>query len=414
MRKFLSVILCVLLLTGLTLFAQADEAITTLFSKYGNVNTLCTAQHFTEDLGFAWGDMVNVAFLDKTLTLPVVPDYSAVDSGKPAIIVHPGNTGAPDGDVFLAINMGNFAETYGIATKIAEPDGSWHWEPAEGVTLPVKFSFSMAEKGGYMADYLLRSLTRTNDREDYAHLGNKDFANFREITTTGMLPGTLYRTSSPINPELGRNIYADGAVSEAGVRTIVNLADSQEIAASYPDFAATYYAQQNVIYLDLGVDFAAEDFKTGLAKGLVHIAENPGPYAIHCTEGKDRAGFVAAVLECFSGATYEEVIADYMLTYINYYGVEPGTDKYDAIAESNIIKSLSKAFGAEDLKTTDLSAEAEEYIRSLGLTDGQIASLRKNLTGKKENNSTLLAAGLALISLSLILTATISGRRRKK
>ena len=34
--------------------------------------------------------------------------------------------------------------------------------------------------------------------------------------------------------------------------------------------------------------------------------------------------------------TYDEVVADYMVTYYNYYGVEPGTDKYDAIANSNI------------------------------------------------------------------------------
>lgn len=414
MRKIISFFLCILLIVSLSPSVRADEDVVELISKYGNVNTLCTAQHFSEDLGFIWGDMVTVSFLDKTLTLPVVADYSYVDSGEPAIILRPGSTGAPDGYVTLAINMGNFAEYYGIATKVTDADGAWHWEAAEGVTLPVEFTFSLHEKEGYMAQYLLHSLERTNDRGDYAHLSNKAFANFREITTTGMMPGTLFRTSSPINPELGRSSYADTALSEAGIKTIVNLADSREEAEIYPGFSATYYSRQNVIYLNLGVDFAAEDFKEGLAQGLLHIAENQGPYAIHCTEGKDRAGFVAALLECFAGATYDEVVADYMVTYCNYYGVEPGTDKYDVIAESNIIKSLQNAFNVEDMKTADLAAEAEDYIRSIGLNDRQIAQLRLNLTGKQpKDNSGKLAIAVVLLSLSTV-AILLSRRKRRK
>ena len=56
-------------------------------TKYGNVYTDCKAKDFMGKLGFSWGDLVTVKFLDKTLTLPVVPTYSYVDSGKPAIIV---------------------------------------------------------------------------------------------------------------------------------------------------------------------------------------------------------------------------------------------------------------------------------------------------------------------------------------
>ena len=107
-------------------------------------------------------------------------------------------------------------------------------------------------------------------------------------------------------------------------------------------------------------------------------------YYVHCTEGKDRAGFVSALLECFMGASYDEVVADYMVTYKNYYGVEPGTDKYEAIAASNIIKSLEKAFGVEDLKTADLKAEAEEYIKEIGLNRSRWPN---NLRGTRANTS---------------------------
>ncbi|MBQ8587713.1 MAG: alpha/beta fold hydrolase, partial [Oscillospiraceae bacterium] len=349
-------------------------------TKYGNVYTDCSAEHFTEDLGLAWGDLATVKFLDKELVLPVVPDYSYVDSGKPALLLGKNEQGNPTGYAFMAINMGNFLETYGIAYKGTDADGNWYWTAYEGVEFPIVVTFELYEKEGYMAEYLLHELNRTNNREDYPDLTDEEFANFREVTTNGMGDDTLYRSSSPINPEIGRNTYADAAMEAAGVKTVINLADSETSAAAYPGFAETYYSQQNVIYLNLGVDFAAEDFQEGLANGLRFMIANEGPYLVHCTEGKDRAGFVNAVLECLMGATIDEVVEDYMVTYYNYYGVEPGTEKYDAIANSNILKSLATAFENDSISSdTDMSAEAEEYLLAIGLTEGEIVALRSVL-----------------------------------
>ena len=373
------------------------------FTKYGNVYMDCKTENFLGAMGFALGDIVTVKFLDQTLTMPVVPTYSYVDTGSPAVIAPLTDTGMPTGYISMAINMGNFGETYGLAVKNTDADGNWWWTAAEGVTYPVEVTFEMAEAEGYLAEYLLRQLTRTNNREDYAHLTDEEFANFRNIPFGDLASGRLYRTSSPINPELGRNTYADAALKAAGVNVIMNLADSPEEAASYEGFSSSYYAGQKVIYLNLGVDFASDDFKAGLARGLRFFAENPGTYAVHCTEGKDRAGFTSALLECLMGATSEEVIADYMITYSNYYGVEQATsslgrsarsatdNKYDAIAGSNIIKILCDAFAlidtsdlglsnAELLTQADLVAEATEYIQSLGLTDDEIIQLKKNLS----------------------------------
>lgn len=229
------------------------------------------------------------------------------------------------------------------------------------------------------AEYIMHDLQRTNDRADYPDLSDAEFGNFRNIATTGMGKDVLYRGSSPINPELGRNTYVDAALKQAGVNVIMNLANSQEEAEAYEGFADTYYSGQKVIYLNLGVDFSAPEFQKGLAEGLRFFAANKGTYYVHCTEGKDRAGFVSALLECLMGATYDEVVADYMVTYYNYYGVEPGTDKYDAIANSNIIKTLQNAFGVEDLSKADLQKGAKDYMKAIGLTDAEITDLMVNL-----------------------------------
>ena len=190
--------------------------------------------------------------------------------------------------------------------------------------------------------------------------------------------------SSPINPEIGRNTYADKAAEAAGIKTFMNLANDEATAKGYEGFDSTYYSKQNVVYLNLGVDFTAADFKTGLATGLRYFTTHEGPYLVHCTEGKDRAGFVSALLECYMGAAYDEVVADYMVTYYNYYGVtkEAEPAKYDAILRSNIVKTLQTAFGVNDLKTADLKQEATDFFKELGLTDAELTTLTANLSKK--------------------------------
>lgn len=350
------------------------------FSKYGNVYLNCKAEDFVNKLGFEIGDIVKVSFLNEELELPVVPDYSYVDSSKPAVIVHLDENNEPVGYVSLAINMGNFAEYYKIATRKTEEDGTWCWEAYEEVEFPVGVTFDMKKENGYDSEILLRQLTFSIERSDYFELSDEEYANFREIITTGIGNGLLYRTSSPINPEINRNKYALEALEKAGVTVIMNLADNVEEAGSYDGFSDSYYAKQKVIYLNLGVDFNSEEFKSGLAEGLRFFANNKGVYAIHCTHGKDRAGFVSAIIECLMGASYNEIVEDYMLSYYNYYNVKSQTDKYDAIAESNIIKSLCIAFGVEDLKGANLSVEAEEYLISIGLSTNEISNLKANLS----------------------------------
>ena len=393
---------------GITFPSTSNDDI----AKYGNISTNLDGADFFAD-GFAWGDIVTVKFLDQELALPVVPTFSYVDQGTPGVFVNKdGETGEPVGRVFMAINMGDFATTYGLAYKTTNADKTYFWTACEGVEFPVPVTIEMLEQGGYATEMSIRDINRTNNRADYPALTDEEFANFRQITTTGM-GDHLYRGSSPINPEIGRNTYADAALQNAGVTVIMNLANDQATAEAYPGYAETYYAGQNIIFLNLGVDFQAADFQAGLANGLRHFAANKGVYYVHCTEGKDRAGFVSALLECFMGATYDEVVADYLKTYTNYYTVVDGVQQplsqetLDAIANSNIIKTLQTAFGVEDLTAADLAAEAEEYIREIGLTDEEIADLRTNLAGEAdtrlklvEDASDMLKYGHLVIDIS--------------
>ena len=192
------------------------------------------------------------------------------------------------------------------------------------------------------------------------------------------LEAILYRSSSPINPALGRNTYADKAAENAGIMTIVNLADSSN---TYEGTEESYYSTCQVVYVNLGMDFLSEATLNGIAEGMRYIINNNGPYLIHCNEGKDRAGFISALLECLMGATLDEIIDDYMLTYYNYYGVEEGSEKYDAIVKNNLIKVLNATFKVDDIYKANLAAEAAAFLtEDAGLTADEVTALKAKLT----------------------------------
>ena len=323
------------------------------------------------DKGFEHGDIVEIAIGGKTWDVPLCTSYSDVDNGKTVLRA----TGETDG-VVLAMNMGDFATTAGIAQKtVIDEEPGYRWDYL--MEAPVEITITMKEENGYREEWLIRQLLRTNERADYAHLSDEAFANFRVIETTGMGKGVLYRSSSPINPALGRNTYADKAAENAGIMTVINLADASN---TYEGTEDTYYSTCKVTYVNLGTDFLSEATLNGIAEGMRFIINNSGPYLIHCNEGKDRAGFVSALLECLMGATLDEVIDDYMVTYYNYYGVEEGTEKYDAIVKNNLIKVLGTTLRVDDVYKADLASEAEAYLtQDAGLTADEVTALKGRL-----------------------------------
>lgn len=80
------------------------------------------------------------------------------------------------------------------------------------------------------------------------------------------------------------------------------------------------------------------------------------------------------------GAAIDEVADDYMETYFNYYGVEKGSEKYNAVLNNNLIKSLNTVFKVADVYSADLAAEAEAYlIEELGLSADEVGALKAKL-----------------------------------
>ena len=81
-----------------------------------------------------------------------------------------------------------------------------------------------------------------------------------------------------------------------------------------------------------------------------------------------------------------------MKTYTNYYDVQDGKqaeilpEVLETIREI-IVRSMSAAFGIEDLTTVDLQKGAEDYLPGLGLTGDEADQLKAELGGSCEETS---------------------------
>ena len=348
-------------------------------SKHGNLPVLISGKALMA-LGYEYGDMVWVDVGGHVLQVPICAEMSEVDIGAAVLRIVPPDKDFPDGRVSLGINGDSLASKLGLGERIDIDEApGYRWELADGLQFDIPLKSTLAEKGAYLEQIRIHQLVMSNDRADYPDLTDAQFANFRAVNTTGMGANVLYRSSSPVNPKINRNREADAAVNAAGICTVMNMSDSANSMKGYEDYAYTYYSRLDIIALNMMVDFYSDRFQNSLAEGLRFLVAHEAPYLIHCVLGKDRTGFACALLECLMGATAAEVVADYMETYYNFYGVEPGTENYEIIANGNIRGILAKTFNVESFDSADLAACAEAYLTKLGLTGEEIAALREKL-----------------------------------
>lgn len=319
---------------------------------------------------FEIGDIVTVAVVGyDTLEMPVATTTSDVPIAGFVLSAIKGYD-----NLYMGVHNGKMPEILGISTE----------------NVPIEVIVSMKEKGGYLFG-LEMSYAQYMDTytESYPELSIEEFANFREVRTTGMGKHKLYRSSSPIDHSLGRNYYADSLAKEAGVATFINLADSENSATSYKGFESTYYSTQNIVFLAMPVEFYSKPFQERLVIGYRYMIEHEGPYLVHCTYGMDRTGFTIAVLEALMGAKTEEIQADYAKTFSNYYNVRDGkqityNEQQVGFFKSVVIRNLRAVYHAEginvpDSADVDWASATEKYLEKLGMTQEEISALKDRL-----------------------------------
>lgn len=331
--------------------------------KYGHAVLNVTTADFMA-VGYELGDIVCVRFGTREYTMPLFDGYYSNPGG---LLLR-----ASDAEECIAvcINYGDFSDVNGISV---------------GDTVEI----TMSEKAGMLAIQEFYALQYSNKREDYSD--DASFANFRAVTVGRIGYGKLYRTASPINNENGRADYADNLIESVGVTTVLNLADSDKDIEGYladsecdSEYYRHLYETGSVIAIDLTGNFYSEEFASSVAKGLTFLARNEAPYCIHCTEGKDRAGFTAMLLEALMGATLDEIISDYMISFYNYYGIDKEHEpkRYQAVLDINMMEMLFHITGAESveqLEQINLETAVTAYLIEAGMSQEDIVMLKQKL-----------------------------------
>lgn len=360
---------CAFILGGCGAKKDADVSVADLAvmheTEFGGVYLDCTIDDFNA-LGFAYGDSVNVSF-SNGYTLGDLPYYNGyyTQTGQPLLVAYPGYP-------YIKVCINNGDDLWTIA----------------GLTEDDTAEITLAGSGAYGAIQNARDIHYKDDRALFA--SDSVFANFRSVKATGIKENTLFRSASPCDNQHNRAPYADALIKEAGVQCILNLSDNEEKLQGYiaaEDFNSPYflslYNNGNVIPLALNMNYGSVEFREKVAAGLIEMTRHEGPYLVHCTEGKDRTGFVCVLLEALCGASYAEIADDYMITYENYYGITKTDDaeRYGVIVE-NVLDPMVRSIAGEDaadLASADLAGAAQRLLLDAGMSQTQIDALKSKL-----------------------------------
>ena len=343
---------------------QAKTTLTATVSKdpkFDSAVLSLTADDFT-NAGFSFGDSFNVEF-DNGCTLTDVPYYNGyyVKTGDPVIVAYPKND-----YVLIAKNNRDF------------------WTPEnliDGCT--VKITLNTAKK--YIATFEALGQSYSTERSTYD--SDEAFANFRALSGGNMKDNFIYRGASPVDNSRSRAAITDSILKKTGIVCIIDLADSQIDMNEYfeaenfnSEYSKALYEKGNTVLLSMSANYDSEAYKASVAQGMRHLLQYGGPAYIHCMEGKDRTGFVCMLLEALVGADYDEMCADYMKTYENYYGItKTGTpERYDAVVSlyfDSFAEYLLGTSDADALKSADYTQAAKSYLLDCGMSESEIQQL---------------------------------------
>ena len=323
---------------------------------------------FTEEdmakAGFSLGDVISITVDDKEIVMPYYDGYYT-----------------RNGD-YLCVAYPTYPSICFTANNIGLPK---NLSDLEGHDVIVK----MKEKGGKLDVQLALSMKYSIIREEYT-ISDEEYANARDVHAGRIASGVLYRSSSPFCNDINRANYVSEYLEREKVKTVLNLADTEGKMQTYdiPPYSRKLWEEGNVILCPLKADPTADDYNKRLIELLKELPSRPAPYVVHCMEGKDRTGYVCALLEGLCGATYEEIIADYLKTYDNFYQINPIKDSelcntLVSLRLNTCLMYYANVDNEAQLPYVDYAKAFSKYLLSHGMSQQQLDALVQVLTGSK-------------------------------
>ena len=242
--------------------------------------------------------------------------------------------------------------------------------------------------------------------------------NFRDVAGPGyavlpsgsMARGLVYRsTVLSVGPE------DLGILERIGVSTVVDLRTGVEIAKQ-PDVvpagaeylaidvlsghtsAATFTGAGTFSVEDARREMATtyerfvlgDDERVAFGRAVRALALSTGPAIVHCTAGKDRTGWVSALLQLLAGVREEDVVADYLLTREKSADFVAAVREYLRTEMPEQLEAIEVLMGVEEsnlrrsLDAMDREfGDARRYlVEGAGLEDDLVDELETRLRSK--------------------------------
>jgi len=250
--------------------------------------------------------------------------------------------------------------------------------------------------------------------EELVRLASAD--NFRDVAGPGaghptrdgghVRRGVYFRSN-----ELQLTDVDAGSLTDLGITRIHDLRGRLEVEA-HPDVTVPGATWQHVEVSGIPVEMVSElddataavrvmgevydafvrspQARESYAVLLSDLATEPVPQLFHCTAGKDRTGWAAALLLEIAGVDRDTILADYLLTndvssttrekYLALIAEHLGADKVE-VYEPTMIVQASYLQTAYDT-VAELYGDVDGYLRDgLGLSEDVLERLRSRLVG---------------------------------
>ena len=323
--------------------------------QYGNVRFDIT------QIDLEYGDSVDISFSGgyRMKDTPFYPDYYG-SIGSAILTDHHAN-----------ITIGAIGSSFNKTANIEKDETA---------------VITLAEKGKYKKEYEAYDIS--DGKSLIEGQTEEEFLNAREVTAGQIQADRLFRSATPFEPLLGRVEQLGEYLKEHKINCVLDLTDTEESLGSYtdlPEYTASLISSGKVIPSCIGVDHIEPEAMKTIGKGLTAMANADGPYLIHCNLGRDRTGVICAVLEALCGASYQEIVDDYMLSYdmLHKIDMDPSSLQYK-LFKQRIDEQLEAVLeiGMDKLAESDLKAPARDYLSRCGMQDESIEKLINKLTSK--------------------------------
>lgn len=331
------------------------------FNLEGDVRLTCSVSDLKKH-GMRRHDYAWVQIGKQNLILPICKKQTDVNVRAPYIRIEPQKN-----RVYLAMNIGRFQTIYSVIKSM-------------------KCKLTLKKKSGYYDEFKAHQYVITDSRKDYS--SDVQFTNFREVRTPGIGAKKLYRSSNPIGylKAPNRPKYCSKLVAKNNIKTVINLANTPaEIEEFLKNPRNTYYEtmyrEGNVFSGHITTDMTSEKFMKQIIPAIRFMTNHPAPYLVHCNMGKDRTGYFCALIEALMGASYQDMVDEYMISHENYYRIEKNSKHWKILAKGNIEDLLQRGFLPTKMLQIFPTLAAENIVKKYGITQAEIDQLRENLVG---------------------------------